>query len=39
MFGKHRGGEVVRGGIYWSVKGGEFVSVPEAGAGGCPEAQ
>jgi hypothetical protein len=32
MFSRHHGGEEVRGGIYWSARGWEFVSVPREGA-------
>lgn len=31
MFGRHVGGEVVRGGVYWGKRVGEFVSVPVVG--------
>lgn len=31
MITKHVGGEVVKGGIYWSMSEGEFVSVPQEG--------
>lgn len=31
MLGKHRGGEIVRGGIFWSMSAGEFVTVPADG--------
>ncbi|MCL4370063.1 MAG: hypothetical protein M1380_04055 [Chloroflexi bacterium] len=31
MITKHVGGEVVKGGIYWSMSAGEFVSVPREG--------
>ncbi len=31
MITKHFGGELVKGGIYWSMSAGEFVSVPQEG--------
>ncbi len=31
MITKHVGGEVVKGGIYWSMSAGEFISVPNEG--------
>ncbi len=31
MITKYAGGQVVKGGIYWSLRGGEFVSVPRPG--------
>ena len=31
MFSRHYGGEKVRGGIYWSARGWEFVAVPREG--------
>ncbi len=31
MIAKHAGGELVKGGIYWSMSAGEFVSVPAGG--------
>lgn len=31
MFTKHVGGETVPGGVYWSMKAGEFIAVPNEG--------
>jgi hypothetical protein len=31
MIKRHVGGEMVRGGVYWSIKGGEFIAVPSEG--------
>jgi hypothetical protein len=31
MIKRHTGGEMVRGGVYWSMKGGEFIAVPAEG--------
>ncbi len=31
MITKHAGGEAVKGGIYWSMGAGEFISVPKEG--------
>jgi len=31
MISKHVGGEIVKGGIYWSLKDGEFVTIPREG--------
>lgn len=31
MIAKHVGGEAVKGGVYWSMSAGEFVSIPAGG--------
>lgn len=31
MFSKHTGGEVVKGGVYWSSASSEFITVPKEG--------
>jgi hypothetical protein len=31
MIKRHIGGETVRGGVYWSVKAGEFIAIPAEG--------